>query len=140
MLNQQGARKLGREVKASLKSDRRQRAADTASAAEHHLQSGDPKEAWRCIKGWYRAVEDRAPKPCYESLAKQTAEREKLYEEVSPVGDPIPINVEHFDVQDDLPEDISRDQESGEAFEQRSSRWSLQNESRGHQTVAEGSS
>ena len=106
MLNQQGARKLGREVKASLKSDRRQRAADTASAAEHHLQSGDPKEAWRCIKGWYRAVEDRAPKPCYEAMKKQTTEREELYAAIPPPGDSIPINVEPFEVRDDIPGDM----------------------------------
>jgi exonuclease III len=104
-LAQQGARKLGREIKASLKSDRRQRAADTASAVERNLEAGDPKEAWRCLKGWYRAVEDRAPKPCYDSMDKQTTEREKLYEKVPPPGDPIPINVDKFDVIDDCPED-----------------------------------
>ena len=70
-----------------------------------HLAAGDPKEAWRCIQGWYRAVEDRAPKPCYESMSKQTAEREELYRKVSPPGDPIPINVEPFPVADDCPGD-----------------------------------
>ena len=106
-LAQRGARKLGREIKASLKADRAKRAENVATAVEGHLQTGDLKEAWRCLKGWYRAVEDRAPKPCYQSLGKQTAEREELYRKVPPPGDPIPINVEPFDVNDDCPEDAA---------------------------------
>ena len=48
---------------------------------------------------------DRAPKPCYDSMRKQTKERVDLYKKVVPQGDPIPINVEPFDIEDLVPED-----------------------------------
>ena len=77
---------MGRHIKAALKVDRQQRAANVASEMEGHLAAGDPKEAWRCIQGWYRVVEDRAPKPFYESMSKQTAEREELHRKIPPRG------------------------------------------------------
>ena len=61
--------------------------------------------AWRVTKCWYRTTEDRAPKPCYQSMEKQTAERVKLYGKVEPPGEPIPINVTPFDVPDSTPGD-----------------------------------
>ena len=33
-------------------------------------------------------------------------DREELYQKVSPPGDPIPINLEPFDINDETPEDI----------------------------------
>jgi len=57
-----------------------------AETIEGHLESGDLKEAWRALKGWYAQASDRLPKPCYDSMVKQTAERVKLYEKVPPLG------------------------------------------------------
>ena len=54
------------------------------------------------MKGWYTAVSDRPPKPCHDSMDKQIAEREELYWKVSSPGDPIPINVEPFDLNDSI--------------------------------------
>mmetsp|Transcript_7501 Transcript_7501/g.17019 ORF Transcript_7501/g.17019 Transcript_7501/m.17019 type:complete len:226 (-) Transcript_7501:948-1625(-) len=68
MLSQAGTRKLGREIKASLKSDRKTRAATAASTIEGHLDAGGLKEAWRCLKGWYANATDKAAKPCYKSV------------------------------------------------------------------------
>ena len=97
-LTQALTRRLGREVKASLKADRKVRAEKAADAVESHLASGDLKEAWRSLKGWYSEASDRASKPCYESMIKQTQERVKLYTAGPPPGEPIPINVEPYDV------------------------------------------
>ena len=60
-----------------------------------------------CLKGWYTAASDKLPNPCHISMDKQTAEREELYWKVSPPGDPIPINVEPFDLDDSIPEDAA---------------------------------
>eukprot|EP00957_Ditylum_brightwellii_P195263 14875732-Ditylum_brightwellii.AAC.1 len=38
-------------------------------------------------------------------MVTQTNKREELYREVPPPGDPIPINVEAFEIQDEAPED-----------------------------------
>lgn len=69
------------------------------------LEAGETKVAWGKIKGWYSTAEDRPPKPCFDSMEKQTTEREELHRKVSPPGDPIPINVEPKEVVDDRPED-----------------------------------
>ena len=71
------------------------------------MEAGDLKEAWRCLKGWYSTATNKAPKPCYSSMKKQTEEREELYRKVAPPGDPIPINVEPFDIDDSVPEDAA---------------------------------
>ena len=58
-----------------------------------HLEAGDPKGAWRSIKGWYRLVEDRPPKPCYQQMESVTEERKTLYTAAPPPGAPIPIKM-----------------------------------------------
>jgi len=55
------------------------------------------------LKGWYSAVEERDPKPCYQSMEKQTNERVALYGTVKPPGDPILINIEPFTINDAIP-------------------------------------
>jgi len=104
-LSQQKHRQLNRKVKAGLNLDRSQRATDTAEAMELELREGDSKEAWRLLKGWYQNVEDRAPKPCYHSIERQTRERVELYTKVQPPGDPIPINIDPFAINDEVPTD-----------------------------------
>ena len=55
------------------------------------MAGGDLDEAWWMLKGWYRVAKDQAPKPCFKSMAVQTAER--------------PTNVDPFSVNDDMPGD-----------------------------------
>ena len=69
------------------------------------MADGNLKEAWRVAKGWYRAADDRAPKPCYKLVEKQTEERLKLYEKVDPPGDPIPINAKPLEIPEATPQD-----------------------------------
>jgi hypothetical protein len=79
---------LGREIASGLKGDRRQRAADVAGNIEGLLASGETKEAWQCLKGWYKAASDTAPAASPMSLAAQTDERVDLYRKVPPRGTP----------------------------------------------------
>jgi hypothetical protein len=104
-LSQQYSRVLGRCIQQSLKADRALRAANVADEVETHLEAGDPKEAWRSIKGWYRSVEDRPPKPNYQWMETLTQEQIDLYTAEPQPGAPIPINVDPFDVNDDIPTD-----------------------------------
>jgi hypothetical protein len=91
MLSQAAARSLRREIKAWLKADRLLRATTTASNVEGCLAAGEYIEAWHHLKGWYCSAEDQAPKPCPESMAKQTQERIDLYAARTPTGLPLPI-------------------------------------------------
>jgi hypothetical protein len=92
MLSQTAARNFGRKIKAGLKADCLKRAATMASNVEGCLVAGEYIEAWQYLKGWYRSAEDRAPKPCPETLAAQTEERIQLY--TAPVPDAAPMDSE----------------------------------------------
>jgi hypothetical protein len=105
MLSQTAARRLGRQVQAHLAADRLKRATSAASKIEGCLAAGDFVEAWRHLKGWYRTVEDQAPKACPETLASQTAERVELYTVVRPPGWSLPINVTPIPFPDNTPTD-----------------------------------
>ncbi len=91
MLTQAAARKLGRDVRDCLKVDHLLRAKNTALNVKGCLVVGEFIEAWHHLKGWYHLVEDQAPKPCPETMAKQTGERVKLYAACTPPDLPLPI-------------------------------------------------
>ena len=104
-LTKRGSRGLKHQINASLKKDRQERTRSVGASVEANLDSGELASAWRDIKGWYRTVEDRAPNPCCETLETQTREREELYAKRTPPGEPIPINVDPFEIRDETPED-----------------------------------
>ncbi len=97
------ARRISREIKSSLAADRKQRTANAASTVESHLGNGAVKEAWRALKGWYRAAENRPPPACPETMAKQTAKRVELYTRAPPMGTPLPFNFPYFEIPDGVP-------------------------------------
>jgi hypothetical protein len=76
-----------------------------AGNIEGLLAGGETKEAWRCLKGWYKATSDASPAASQLSLAAQTAERVDHYRKVPPPGDPLPIHVGKSDIPDDPPSD-----------------------------------
>ena len=58
-------RRLGCDIQASLQGYRERRV-ETVGQDVESLLGGDPpnpKEAWRRLEGWYKAVVDRAPPP-----------------------------------------------------------------------------
>jgi hypothetical protein len=104
-LMQQAACLIGRQITAGLKGDRATWAAVAAEKIEGHLVTGELKEAWWSLKGWYKATTDRAPKASKMSLAAQTAKRVALYRKAASKGDPIPIHVNKAAILDDIPSD-----------------------------------
>ena len=71
ILTQAKRRQLKRKILASLKSDRAACARKVGEAVTQLLLDNEVEEAWRTIKGWYRAVEEKAPKPCYLTMLNQ---------------------------------------------------------------------
>ncbi len=104
-LNQCRSRIIGRQIKAALAKDCKQHVANVGDKIKRLQLAGELKEAWRCLKGWYSTVEDRAPKACHKTLVRQTEERIALYTKVCPPGGNIPINVPLFDIPDSIPSD-----------------------------------
>jgi hypothetical protein len=105
-LNQCGSRVIGRQIKAALASDCKQHAADVRDKIKMLMAAREVKEAWRCLKVWYATVEDRAPKASHDTLVQQTEERIALYSRVPPPGGPLPINVQPFNICNDIPSDL----------------------------------
>ena len=107
MLSQAAAHNLGRKITACLKADCLKRVATTALNVEGCLAAEEYIEAWawRYLKGWYCLAEDRAPKPCQETLAKQTDKRIQLYC-CPPPGWAMRFNVDPSDVPDEALTDL----------------------------------
>jgi hypothetical protein len=104
-LTQRQARCLGRRIKAALGGDWQQCAANVVSKVEGYLSIEQPKEAWRCLKGWYRSATNQPPKLCHLTMTHLTKERTALYARVPTPGGRFPIVVDPFFVQDKLPTD-----------------------------------
>ncbi len=54
---------------------------------------------------WYRAALEMQAKPCYHTMEHQTSERVDLYARRLPPGDPIPINLDRIEINDNAPLD-----------------------------------
>ncbi len=80
---QQATCLIERQIAAGLKGDRAKRAAAAMEKIKGHLAAREPKEAWRSLKGWYKAATDRPPKASKMSLATQTAKCIALYGRVA---------------------------------------------------------
>jgi hypothetical protein len=72
---------------------------------ESELMGGNVQEAFRHLKGWYRAVTETQAKPCYQTMERQTLEWVNLYARRESTGDPLPINVTPVEINDDVPSD-----------------------------------
>ena len=57
--------RLSREIATSLKGDRKRRVRIAGEEVEALLGADppNPKEAWRRLKGWYKAAVNRVPPP-----------------------------------------------------------------------------
>ena len=79
---------------------------ETAVQEVETLLGEDPpnaKEAWRRLKGWYKAAVNRAPLPAQATLERITAERVNLYSYVSSLGENILVTVVPVEVNDSVP-------------------------------------
>ena len=96
---------LGRAIWARLQGDRKRRVEATGQEVETLLGEDppNPKEAWRRLKGWYKAAVNRAPPPARATLERITAERVDLYIYVSSPGENILVNVTPVEVDDSVP-------------------------------------
>ena len=102
---QRRRRRAKRKFDSSLKQDRIDRAKHAAEKINAHFKSNEIHEAFDVAEGWYKTAKDVPSKPCYETLERQTVEREELYARREVPGPSIPCNVEPYDVQDTVPED-----------------------------------
>ena len=98
-------RRLGRAIRASLQGDRKLRVETAGQEVETLLEEDPPnaKEAWRRLKGWYKAAVNRAPPPARATLERITEERVDLYSYVSSPVENIPVTKAPAEVDNSVP-------------------------------------
>ena len=104
-LFQTGGHRLTRRIFASLKQDWEARMASVGSTIEAKLAGGNVQEAFRHLKGWYRAATETQAKPCYWTMVRQTLEQVDLYARRQSPGDPLPVLVDPVEIVNNPPED-----------------------------------
>jgi hypothetical protein len=92
-LCQTGGHPLNCQISVSLEKDRTNQTATVGATVEAKLAGGNVQEAFRHLKGWYRATTEMQAKPCYHTMECQMLERVDLYAQRESPGDPHPINV-----------------------------------------------
>ncbi len=96
---------MKRGILSSLKDDRIEQTKRVGQSIEAELRGGDVQEAFRLLKGWYRAATEVEARPCPQTMERQTAERIALYTGRTPPGEPLPINVDPAPIPDGVPTD-----------------------------------
>jgi len=104
-LCQTGGRRLHRQIGAALCNDRRDRTPRVGENIVAELAGGNIQEAFRHLKGWYRAASEMQSKPCYHTMERQTSERVDLYARRQSPGDPLPLHLTPVEIDDDVPTD-----------------------------------
>ena len=102
-LDRSAYRQLHREVKASVQRDRVRRTEAAAEDIGKKLDDEDVQGAWSRLKAWYKHAGDRPCAPSRADLKAVSDEYHALYEKESPPGEPIPVLVAPFDINDDIP-------------------------------------
>ncbi len=104
-LCQTGGRRMQRQIGALLCKDHADRTERVGTLIESKLTGGNVQEAFRHLKGWYRATSEMQAKPCFHTVERQTSERVDLFTRRLLLGDPLPINVERTKINNDVPSD-----------------------------------
>jgi len=104
-LCQMGGCWLHHQIGAALRKDRRDRTARVGMSIVAKLAGSNIQEAFRHLKGWYRAASETQSKPCYHTMERQTSERVDLYARRQSPGDPLPLHLTPVKIDDDVPMD-----------------------------------
>jgi hypothetical protein len=97
--------RLSWRIAKTIKADIKKRTKVTGEVVKSLLEKGNLKVAWRSLQGWYNNASGKGSKPAHADLEKLVAEYSTLYTRANPPGDPIPILVAPFDVDDEVPKE-----------------------------------
>jgi hypothetical protein len=98
-------KRLQRQIHRAILADRTQRTTDVGETIKYLLSCDKLREAWRVLKAWYRHWSGRASQPSKTDLEELKEEYISLLAEHSPTGDPIPILVAPFRINESIPTD-----------------------------------
>jgi hypothetical protein len=98
-------RKLSRKILKGIKADWKERTQKYGESIEILLETGNLKGAWRSLQAWYKHASRKGGKPSRAELESTAAEFQALYTRKTPPGDPIPICVAPFEIDDNVPDE-----------------------------------
>ena len=90
-----------RKIGAALCKDQRDCPASVGKSIAAKLAGGNVQEAFRHLKGWYRAATETQSKPCFHTMERQTLERVDLYAWRQSPGNPLPIHLKPVKINND---------------------------------------
>ena len=96
-----GGHQLYRKIGAALCKDSRDCPASVGESIVAKLAGGNVQEAFRHLKGWYRAATETQSKPCFHTMEHQTSERVDLYAWRQSPGNPLPIHLKPVKINND---------------------------------------
>ena len=101
--HQREQKRLGKAIRHALRQDRQRRADRVSKFIIAQVAAKNYHEAFSTLRGWYHDCGGIPPKPTTCDLHRTRAEFESLYMAAPPSGDPIPVHVPPFPVNDDVP-------------------------------------
>jgi hypothetical protein len=98
-------RDYSKEIRKSLRKDRRQRAYRVSRQIEQKITAGNIRGAYNLLHGWYRDRRSKPPRPTRQDLNLICTQFKNLYRKEVPPGDPLPVHVTPAPILDDVPND-----------------------------------
>jgi hypothetical protein len=98
-------RKLSRKILKGIKANRKESTQKSGEIIEILLDTGNVKGAWRSLQVWYKDVSGKGSRPSRAELELTAAEFKALYTQKTPMGDPIPLCVAPFEIDDNVPDE-----------------------------------
>jgi hypothetical protein len=98
-------RKLSRKISKGIEADRKERTQKSGESIEILLETGNLKGAWRSLQAWYKHASGKGSKPSRADLESTAAEFQEFYMQKAPLGNPIPICVAPFEIDDNVPDE-----------------------------------
>jgi hypothetical protein len=88
-----------------IKADRQIRTQKAGESIEILLETCNLKGAWRSLQAWYKHASGKGSNTSRADLEATSAEFQALYTQKTPPGDPIPICVAPFEIDDHVPDE-----------------------------------
>jgi hypothetical protein len=98
----------GKEIRKSLRMDRRQRAYRISMQIEQKMTAGNMKGAYDLLRGWYRDCGGgKPPRPTRKDLDMIRRDFKALFQKEAPPEEPLPIHVQPASISDTVPNEDS---------------------------------
>ena len=98
-------KQLGKELRRSLRKDRRNRVNEVSTKIEEELKRNNVVEAYDILQSWYKKFSGRSERPSLEDLASKREFYTNLFLKEETERETLKINYEGNDVDDSIPEE-----------------------------------